>query len=65
MRGRFDRGGFWQLNPQVVQMMMIWFFLCFFVIPNVANGAHAGGLVFGMLIGFATAKFANFRRGQT
>jgi GlpG protein len=62
MRGRFDRGGFWQLNPQIVQMMMIWFFLCFFVIPNVANGAHAGGLLFGMLIGFATAKFANFRR---
>jgi len=65
MRGRFDRGGFWQLNPQIVQMMMVWFFLCFVVIPNVANGAHAGGLLFGMLVGYATAQFANLRRRRT
>jgi membrane associated rhomboid family serine protease len=46
-------------------MMMIWFFLCLFVIPNVANGAHAGGLLFGMLIGYATAQVANLRRKRT
>jgi GlpG protein len=61
MRGRFDRGGVWQLNPQIVQWMIAWFVLCFFM-PGVANGAHAAGLLFGMITGFATAKIANARR---
>lgn len=63
MRGKFDRGGFWQLNPQIVQWMIAWFVLCFFL-PNIANGAHAAGLLFGMASGFLTAKIANARRRQ-
>lgn len=63
MRGKFDRGGFWQLNPQIVQFMVGWFVLCFFL-PGVANGAHAAGLLFGMLAGFTTAKLANARRAR-
>ena len=63
MRGKFDRGGFWQLNPQIVQFMIAWFVLCFFL-PGVANGAHAGGLLFGMAAGFLTAQIANARRRQ-
>jgi GlpG protein len=62
MRGKFDRGGFWTLNPQIVQTMLVWFVLCLFVIPMVANGAHAGGLVFGMVAGYLTAQLANSRR---
>ena len=63
MRGRFDRFGFWTLSPQIVQTMMIWFVICFTpLMPNIANGAHTAGLLFGMLCGFATAKFANYRR---
>ena len=63
MRGKFERGGFWQLNPQIVQFMIVWFVLCFFM-PGVANGAHAGGLLFGMASGFLTAQIANARRRQ-
>jgi GlpG protein len=63
MRGRFDRGGTWQLNPQIVQWMIAWFVLCFFM-DGVANGAHAGGLLFGMISGFTTAKLANARRAR-
>jgi hypothetical protein len=37
-----------------VGMMMIWFFLCLFgVIPGVANGCHAVGLLMGIIIGAA------------
>ena len=63
MRGKFDRGGVWQLNPQIVQWMIAWFVLCFFM-PNIANGAHAAGLLFGMVAGVATAKIANAKRRQ-
>ena len=63
LRGKFDRGGFWQLNPQIVQFMIAWFVLCFFM-PGVANGAHAGGLLFGMATGFLTAQIANAKRRQ-
>ena len=60
MRGRFDRGSVWRLNPAIIQWMMVWFVLCFTpLVPNVANGAHAGGLAFGMLIGFTTAQLSN------
>ena len=63
MRGRFDRYGVWQLNPQIVQFMIVWFVLCFFL-PGVANGAHAAGLLFGMITGFTTAKIANARKAR-
>jgi GlpG protein len=63
MRSKFDRTSLWRLNPQIIQWMMVWFFLCFTpLIPNIANGAHAGGLLFGMLAGWATAQIANARR---
>ena len=63
MRGKFDRGSAWQLSPQIVQTMMVWFFLCFTpLIPNVANGAHGAGLLFGMAAGFLIAKSATRRR---
>ncbi|MNC97503.1 hypothetical protein D3C83_151780 [compost metagenome] len=64
MRGRFDRYGVWQLNPQIVQFMIVWFVLCFFL-PNVANGAHAAGLLFGMITGFTTAKISNARHTRS
>lgn len=61
LRGKFDRGGIWQLNPQVVQAMIVWLVLCLFL-PGVANGAHVAGLLFGMLTGYTTAMMANARR---
>lgn len=58
IRGKFDPASGLSLNPTVVTMMIVWFFLCLTgVIGNVANGAHAVGLVAGMLWGLLAAKF--------
>ncbi|RCS53932.1 rhomboid family intramembrane serine protease [Bremerella cremea] len=39
-----------------IMILMVWFFLCWFgVIQNVANLAHTGGLVAGLLLGYLTA----------
>ena len=65
IRGKFDRFMGWQLNSQIVQTMMVWFFLCFTpLIPNVANAAHAAGLITGMVAGFLLAKIAVWRRDR-
>lgn len=53
MRGRFDPACGLFLNKQTVIMSLIWFFVCLVgLIPNVANGAHGGGLVIGMAWGW-------------
>ena len=65
IRGKFDRFCGWQLNQQIVQTMLLWFFLCFTpLIPNIANAAHAAGLIVGMAAGFLLAKIAARRRGS-
>ncbi len=65
MRGKFDRFCGWEMNPQTVQTMMIWFFLCFTpLVPNIANAAHAAGLLTGMAAGFLLGKLAGRRRGS-
>jgi GlpG protein len=52
MRGRWDPGSGLFLPQQVVMSMMIWFVLCAVnIIPNVANAAHAGGLMAGIIWG--------------
>jgi GlpG protein len=57
MRGKFDPASGLSLNPTVVTMMIIWFFLCLSgLVGNVANAAHAVGLASGMIWGFLTAK---------
>lgn len=53
MRGKFDPACGLFLNKQTVVMSLIWFFVCLVnLIPNVANGAHAGGLILGMAWGW-------------
>jgi GlpG protein len=52
MRGRWDPSSGLYLPQQVVMSMMIWFVLCAVnIIPNVANAAHAGGLMAGIIWG--------------
>ena len=60
IRGRVDpRSGLF-LQPQIVVIMLAWFFFCFTGLPfmmaevKIANGAHAGGLVAGMVFGYLT-----------
>lgn len=65
MRGKFDRTGFWRLNPQIVQMMMIWLVVCYTgALGPIANAAHTAGLVFGMASGFIVAKWNTWKRGR-
>ena len=54
-----------RLNPRfglilpnaVIGMLLVWFALCWVgIIPNVANMAHTGGLVMGLLAGLVMAK---------
>lgn len=53
MKSRFQPEGGFRLHPQAVIYLIGWFFLCMtgWVGP-IANGAHAGGLIAGMLIGY-------------
>jgi len=53
MRGKFDPACGLFLNKQTVVMSLIWFVVCLVgLIPNVANGAHGGGLILGMAWGW-------------
>jgi len=63
IRGKVDRFVTWRINPMVVQLMLVWFFLCFTpLIPNVANSAHFAGLAVGMAWGFVSGKISSGRR---
>lgn len=64
IRGKLDPYAKLILNPSVVTMMIVWFFLCLTgLIGPVANAAHAGGLGIGMLWGFLSAQYSrHFRK---
>ena len=62
MKGRFDPGSGLLLHPQTVAMMLIWFFLCLTgLMGNIANTAHAVGLVLGIAWGYASSQMAHRR----
>jgi GlpG protein len=52
VRGQCDPDSGLGLSPFTVAIMLVWFFLCLFgVLGQVANGAHAVGLVMGIILG--------------
>jgi GlpG protein len=52
LRSQCDPSSGLMLSPMTVAIMLVWFFLCLFnVIRPVANGAHAVGLVMGVIWG--------------
>jgi len=56
MRAKFDPGSGLYLHSATVTMMMIWFVACFTpLLPNMANAAHAGGLVLGVAWGWLSS----------
>lgn len=63
MRSKFDPSSGLFLHQQTVLVMIIWFFVCWFqIVPMaIANYAHTGGLVSGMVWGLI-ASFASKRR---
>jgi GlpG protein len=60
MRGRVDPASGLYLYPPVVVIMLVYFFLCMTPLPEsvagvrIANGAHAGGLIAGMIFGYVS-----------
>lgn len=59
MRGKFDPASGLRLDHYTIVTSIIWFFVCFtgWVGP-IANGAHAGGLLMGMLWGWLAGRRA-------
>jgi GlpG protein len=63
MKSKFHPASGYYLHPQTVMMMLIFFVICFTpFIPGIANGAHAVGLVVGVIWGFTSSIWAK-RRG--
>ena len=63
IRGKYDRRAQWELNPTIVQSMLLWFAACFTpLIPDVANGAHLAGLVAGAAWGWLSSGRLKFSR---
>jgi GlpG protein len=58
MKARFQPELGLRIDPSTVVILMVFFFLCmtpligFIIGSGVANGAHAGGLIAGMLLGY-------------
>ena len=56
MKGKFDPASRLFLHKSTVALMIFWFFFCFTGLAgNVANGAHAGGLLVGIAWGYLTS----------
>jgi GlpG protein len=61
MHARYDRGHQYQVEDSTAVIMMVWFVACATgVLGPVANVAHAGGLVVGLLVG-SRAYFGQLR----
>jgi GlpG protein len=52
MKARYDPGAGLFLDSRTVLLMMVWLFLCTRVVESVANGAHIGGLIAGIALGY-------------
>ncbi|HVM50723.1 MAG TPA: rhomboid family intramembrane serine protease [Candidatus Acidoferrum sp.] len=56
IRGKFDPGSGLYVHTYTVTMMIVWFFACFTpLIPHVANGTHAAGLLMGTAWGYLSS----------
>lgn len=52
VKGRLDPASGLQVQQNTAVMLLVWFFVCLAnLIPNVANGSHAAGLMAGAVLG--------------
>jgi GlpG protein len=59
MKAKFEPISGFFMDQYTVTLMIVWFFACLLgVISHVANTAHGVGLLTGMAIGFASAKWS-------
>lgn len=64
MYGETNPGGYIRLSSQNIQLALIWMVVCFSgALGPVANGAHLGGLIAGMLMGILSGS-GDRRRGR-
>lgn len=64
MKSRYDPDAGLYMHPTNVVLMMIWFVVCMTpLIGNIANWAHGVGLAVGLVLGVASAKWQQYRRG--
>ena len=56
MKSKYDFASGISLHPSTVATMVIWFVICFTGIMPVANMAHTGGLVIGIIWGYTSAR---------
>lgn len=57
IRPMLDPGYPLRIGKQNVVLMLVWLVACIFVIPNVANGGHIGGLLTGMAAAYIVVNF--------
>lgn len=62
MKARFQPEAGLSIHPSSVTYLMVWFFLCMTgLVGPIANGAHVGGLIAGMLLGYAPTVWSSPR----
>lgn len=62
MQAQFNRRDYVPMDQQFILIMVGWFVLCWTgLMGNIANWAHTGGLVVGLVWGYATAQLDNRR----
>jgi GlpG protein len=65
MKSRFDPASGFFAPPGMVFLMMAWFFLCLTgAVGPIANVAHGGGLVMGMVLGYAPKLWRDLTRNR-
>jgi GlpG protein len=63
MKGRYDPDSGLTMHPTNVLLMMLWLVACSTgLVGNIANWAHGVGLVTGVVMGVASAKWQELRR---
>jgi GlpG protein len=64
MKSRYEPGLGLFIHPNTVVFLLGWFFLCMTGrVGPIANGAHAVGLVTGIILGYAPVLWRSLRRG--
>lgn len=56
MKSQYDPSDRLYVDPRTLRFMLIWFGICFLPIFSIANGAHTGGLVLGMALGYLSSQ---------
>ena len=62
MKGRYEPQEQLGVTPQTVFIMLVWLFVASSIVGNVANAAHAGGLVVGIIAGAGPHFLRRLRR---